>query len=140
LSANLYSFVRKTKKEVAMKIIIDGRGPNGRDKTCLEMCHFEDPQTPKLCEVIDFAIAKRGDLGSIKVFETYDKGKGEFGRPLAKFEYKDGVLIKSLGYGKIEDGCHVVSEDIEALKEKRVILVSVAGGMVRFDYHLCLVE
>lgn len=123
-----------------MKIIIDGRGPNGKDKTCLERCHFEDPQTPKLCEVIDFAIAKRGDLGSIKVFETYDKGKGEFGRPLAKFEYKEGVLIKSLGYGKIEDGCHVVSEDIEALKEKRVRLVSVAGGMVRFDYHLCLVE
>lgn len=121
-----------------MKIIIDGRGPNGRDKTCLELCHFEDPQTPKLCEVIDFAISKRGDLGDIKVFETYDKGK--FGRPLAKFEYNNGALVKSLGYGRIEDGCHVVSEDLDALKEKRVRLVSVAGGMDRFDYHLCLVE
>lgn len=121
-----------------MKIIIDGRGPNGRDNTCLEKCHFEDPQTPKLCEVIDFAVARHGDWGSLEVFESYDKGK--FGRPVAKFEYKNGALIKSFGYGKIEDGCHVVNEDIEALKGKRVKLVSVAGEMARFDYHLCLVE
>ena len=125
-----------------MKVVTDRRGPIRGDETSRDLCHFEDPRTPKVCEVIDFLLARDGNWGDINIFETYDSVKDALGKRLARFEYSHGALLKSdFSYLKsVNDRIVVEHGDIEALKEKRVKLVSIVGGWSNFDYNLCLVE
>jgi hypothetical protein len=125
-----------------MKVIIDKKGPVGGDETCRDLCHFENPQTPKICEVISFLLSHHCNWGYLEVHESYDSVKDELGKRIAKFEYSHGALLKSdYSYLKDVNGRIVVEHgDIETLKEKRVKLASIVGGWTCFNYHVYLVE
>lgn len=111
-----------------MKIVIDHKGPIGSDCTSRDLCHFENPSTPKLCEVIDLILSYRREWGTVTISESYDPVKDTLGKHVTSFEYKYGHLVNARN-GKYLD-----------LMEEKVKLISVSGGWSLRNYNLCLAE
>lgn len=111
-----------------MKIVIDHRGPIGSDCTSRDLCHFENPETPRLCEVIDLILSYRNEWGTVTISESYNPVKDMLGRYITSFEYRYGHLLNAEN-GKYSD-----------LLGKRVKLISKSGGWSLCNYNLCLVE
>ena len=108
-----------------MKIVIDKKGPIGSDCTSRDLCHFEDPETPSLREVINLILSYCNEWGDVTIRESYDPTKDELGKYITSFEYKCGKLLNNI--------------DSE-LMEKKVKLASRAGGWGCCDYHLYLAQ
>ena len=111
-----------------MKIVIDHKGPIGSDCTSRDLCHFENPSTPKLCEVVDFILSFRREWGTVTIFNSYDPVKDVLGKYITAFEYKYGSLVDAGKGGYAE------------LMQKRVKLASTSGGWSLCDYSLYLAE
>lgn len=108
-----------------MKIVIDHKGPIGSDCTSRDLCHFENPETPRLSEVIELILSYRSEWGTVTISESYDPIKDTLGKYITSFEYKCGKLLNNI--------------DSE-LMEKKVKLASRAGGWGCCDYHLYLAQ
>lgn len=129
----------------SLKLVIDKHGRVGLDCTCLDRCHFEDPEnpeqnpaSPKLSDAIDFVLSSKSNCwGYIMVSESYDSVADALRECLALFEYRYGELLNSHACVK-KIGDRFMRTNLEELLEKEVHLISVSCGSPNFNYHLVL--